>query len=87
VHETWANASPEDSKGEAMKLKRIESGIYRTLDDKYEIHHWDVTAGNRKSWAVSDLQEDGSYDFCCEFLTLRDARRYLDGDKSVFILS
>lgn len=72
-----------------MKLKRVGrpgSGVYETHDGKFQVQHWNITAGNRKSWAISDILEDGSVGFICEVETLGDARDYLDG-KHVFIMS
>lgn len=68
-----------------MKLKRVQSGVYETIDTQYRVFHWAITAGNRKSWAIAEW--DGKdYSFVCEVLTLSEARDYLDG-KDVFILS
>ena len=68
-----------------MKLKRIQSGLYETLDGKFRVGHWYKTAGNRKSWAISERFDD-SWSFVCEVETLSDAREYLCGN-NVFILS
>ncbi len=71
----------------AVRLKRIKKGWYETHDGKFDVVHWDVTAGNRVSWAISDRDEKtGQFEFLCEVETLGDARRYLAGEH-VFILS
>lgn len=69
----------------AMRLRRVESGVYETPDGKFRVIHWNQTAGNRKSWAVGEWDGKG-WDFVCEVETLADARRYLAGE-DVFILS
>lgn len=68
-----------------MKLKRIETGIYKTLDGKFRVIHWEYTAWNRKSWAVCEWDGEG-WDFVCEVFALREGRGYLNGE-NVFILS
>lgn len=69
----------------ALRLRRIEAGVYETLDGKFRAMHWSETAGNRKSWAVAEWDGKG-WDFVCEVYTLSDARWYLAGE-DVFILS
>ncbi len=73
------------SVAQPIRLRRIEAGVYETLDGTRRVVHWHTTAGNRKSWAVTEW--DGKeWDFVCEVETLADARRYLAGE-DVFILS
>lgn len=66
-------------------LRRVSAGVYETRDGRFRVLHWDITAGNRKSWAVSEWDGTG-WDFVCEVRTLADARRYLAGE-NVTILS
>jgi hypothetical protein len=69
-----------------MRLRRIEAGVYETLDGKFRVDHWsNPPGGNRPSWAVNE-RDGKAWDFVCELLTLSDARRYLAGE-NVFILS
>ncbi len=68
-----------------IRLRRIQAGVYETPDGKFRVQHWDTTAGNRSSWAISEWDGKG-WGFVCELLTLADARKALAGAK-VFILS
>ncbi len=68
-----------------MRLRRVGDGVYETQDGRFRVQHWNITAGNRKSWAVCERDGDG-WDFVCEVQTLADARRHLAGEK-VFVLS
>lgn len=64
-----------------VRLRRIESGVYETLDGKFRAVRWD---GNGGSWGIAE-RDGAEWVHRCEVRTLADVRLLLSGGKGLVV--